>query len=894
MSFLEKHNRIVMAVLALALGAFAFDRFVLPGRREDTARQPGSSEVAAHPGRLPGGAEPRHYEISLEPDAAALTFKGRTTIDIAVQRATDTVVLNAADLAISSARVDGNTVGAVALDAAAQTATLRFEQSLAAGEHRLSLEYTGRIYTQATGLFAVDYPAAGGSRRMLSTQFEVGDARRFAPMWDEPSAKATFALEVVIPKDQSAYSNMPAVSSREADGKQTIRFATSPKMSSYLLHLTVGDLERISRTVAGVEIGVVTRRGASETGRFALDSAVEILPWYNEYFGMPYPLPKLDMIAVPGSSQFFAAMENWGAIMYFEQALLMDPRLSSESDRLNVYDAVAHEMAHQWFGNLVTMTWWDDLWLNEGYATWMAEKAASTLHPQWNTPLLAVKWSREYALRSDASDATHPIVRPVPSVEAANQAFDSIAYNKGSAVVRMLESSLGETGFRDGIRRYMRQYAYGNAVTDQLWSELAAATNRPVIDIARDFTLQPGVPLVMAETARCESGRSRVALTQQRFETGTPSLSRTTWRIPVTLQAADSLATASALLGKDGAPVNVEVAGCGPIIVNAGQTGYFRTQYSDAGFAKIRENFGHIAEVDRLGLLNDASALAKAGRINSTSYLELASVVPSDSHPVLLLQLVEEFDAIDRLMTGSARQADWRSFARRRLRPVFDRIGWLPVEGEIQAVSLLREALIRTLGRLEDPSVLAGARDKFARASKDTGAMPASIHDAVLEVVATHADAATWEEIHSRALAAQEPAEKQQLFAALGHALDPVLAERALDLSLEPETPTVAVAGIIRNVAIDHPAEAFEFAERHEQAVLAHVEGSSRWAYIPTLATTSTDLALADKVQTYAERSVPADARESSRTIVASIRIRAGVKERQTPALESWLQQRTR
>ncbi len=280
---------------------------------------------------------------------------------------------------------------------------------------------------------------------------------------------------------------------------------------------------------------------------------------------------------------------NWGAIMYFEQALLMDPRLSSESDRLNVYNVVAHEMAHQWFGNLVTMEWWDDLWLNEGYATWMAEKAATTLRPQWNVPLLTVKWPREYALQSDASDATHPVVQPVVSVDAASQAFDSIAYNKGSAVIRMLEASLGETGFRDGIRRYMRRYAYGNAVTDQLWSELATATNRPVIDIARDFTLQPGVPLVQAEAGRCESGRTRVTLTQGRFETGTPSPARLTWRIPVTLQAVDSKATASALLGKDGAPVSVEVGGCGPVVVNAGQTGYFRTQYTGADLARIRE-----------------------------------------------------------------------------------------------------------------------------------------------------------------------------------------------------------------------------------------------------------------------------------------------------------------
>ena len=848
-------------------------------------------DSAARPGRLPTGVVPLHYEIRIEPDAAALTTRGSVSIDVELARASDAVVLNAVELEIHDARADGRIPATVHLDASAQTATLQFAEPLPAGPHRLHLEYTGKIQQTASGLFAVDYPADGGERRMLTTQFEVGDARRFVPLWDEPSAKATFSLEVAIPQGQSAYSNMPVASSAEANGKQVVRFETSPRMSSYLLHLTVGDLERISRKVAGVDIGIVTRKGATEKGRVALDAAAEILPWYNDYFGVSYPLPKLDMIAVPGTSQFFSAMENWGAIMYFEQALLMNPQLSSESDRLNVYDAVAHEMAHQWFGNLVTMEWWDDLWLNEGYATWMAEKAASTLRSQWNVPLLTVKWPREFALQSDASDATHPIVQRVTSVDAASQAFDAIAYNKGSAVIRMLEASLGEAGFRDGIRRYMRRFAYGNAVTDQLWSELATATNRPVVDIARDFTLQPGVPLVQVGAGRCESGRTRVTLTQGRFESGTPSPSVQTWRIPVTLQAVDSKATASVLLGKDGAPVSVEVDGCGPVVVNAGQTGYFRTQYTDTDLARIRANLAQVAEVDRLGLLNDIAALAKAGRMPPTSYLDLAAAVPSDSHPVILLQLTDEFAVIDRLMTGSAQQAAWRSYARDRLRPVFDRVGWLPDEGEIQAVSLLRESLIETLGRLEDPVVVAGARERFARAPTDPAAMPAAIHDAVLEVVAKHADPATWGEIRSRAKSAQDPAEQQQLFTALGMPLDQALATRALEMALAPETPRVAAARIISNVAVDHPQQAFDFAVEHEQAVFAQVEGSSKWAYIPRLAATSADRAMADKVQAYIERTVPADARDAPRRTIAHIRLQADIKDRQVPALEAWLRE---
>jgi hypothetical protein len=346
------------------------------------------------PGRLPSGIVPVHYDIRIEPDARALTFTGRAVIDVETKKPTEEITLNALDLEISSATLDRMGEAVVTLDPEAQVAKLAFRNTIQPGRHRLTLDYRGKIETTAVGLFAVDYDTEDGPRRMLATQFEVADGRRFAPMWDEPSAKATFALEVLIPKGESAYSNMPVASTHAEGEKQRIRFATSPRMSSYLLYLSVGDLERISQTIGGVDVGVVTRKGAGSSGRYALDAGIETLPWYNDYFGTPYPLPKLDMIAVPGSSQFFGAMENWGAIMYFEPVLLVDPRLSSQSDRKEVFVTVAHEIAHQWFGDLVTMYWWDDLWLNEGFATWMELKVESALHPERKPALEVMNDSR--------------------------------------------------------------------------------------------------------------------------------------------------------------------------------------------------------------------------------------------------------------------------------------------------------------------------------------------------------------------------------------------------------------------------------------------------------------------------------------------------------------------
>jgi aminopeptidase N len=832
---------------------------------------------------------PIHYEISVEPDAQALEFTGRAVIDISVAEVASSVALDAADLDITSVRLDDARVpDAVAIDVSAQTATLRFADPVAPGRHRLAMTYKGRIATTAAGLFAIDYPTPNGPRRMLTTQFEVADARRFAPMWDEPSAKASFVLEVVVPVDQSAYSNMPEASVRTEGAKKRIRFAPTPRMSSYLLHLTVGDLERVARTVAGVDIGVVTRKGAGESGRFALDAAAEILPWYNDYFGTPYPLPKLDMIAVPGDSPFFGAMENWGAIMYFEHALLVDPRYTSESERQYIFDAVAHEMAHQWFGNLVTMKWWDDLWLNEGYATWMSDKVTFALYPRWKSNLQVVATSRERALQLDADAATHPVVQPVPSVEAANQAFDSIAYQKGSAVIRMLEDALGEAKFRDGIRRYIRKYAYGNTVTDQLWAELAAATGRPVAEIAHDFTLQPGVPLVGVSMGRCESGTTRVTLQQGRFETGPPSPQRFTWQIPVRLRAIDSGRTANTELGKDGKPVSVAVPGCGPVVVNEGQAGYFRTLYAPADLSRLRASFSRIADVDRLALLNDAWAFGQAGRLPVISYLELAAAV-GDGEPLVLKQVAETLEQIDALFDGSAGQAAWREYARGLLRPDFERVGWVGDPGEPEPVALLRESLIRTLGRLEDPAVITGARERFARSERDPDALPAAIRTSVVNVVARHADSVTWEEIRARAKIAGDPVDKQRLYDALGMSLDTTLASRALDLALSGEPPVTMAADIIASVAIVHPELAFDFAAAHQQPVWDLVGTTARIEFIPSLALTSTDPVMIGKVRDFAQRTTPANARQSAEQVMAKIAFRAGAKARVLATLEPWV-----
>ncbi len=412
---------------------------------------------------LPRNARPAHYAIEVVPDADKLTFSGRVAIDLALFEASRTITVNSVGLSISEASIAPVGGGAavplqVAYDKDKETATFTAAEALAAGNYRLEIAYSGPIGRKPSGFFALDYPdkRTGEPKRALGTQFEIPDAREFAPMFDEPSYKATFDLSAVVPADQMAVSNMPVASETDLDnGTKRVVFATTPKMSSYLLFFGVGDFERLAKTVDGTSVGIVSPTGSGETARYALDEAVEVLPYYNDYFGVKYPLPKLDNIGMPGSSQQFGAMENWGAIFTFEDNLLVDPRTTSPDKLRYIHTALAHEMAHQWFGDLVTMAWWDDLWLNEGFASWMESKATAKFRPDWNTEVGKVN-SREGAMAADALRTTHPIVLTSKTAKEADEQFDSIAYSKGETILTMFEDYAGADTWREGIRGYMK------------------------------------------------------------------------------------------------------------------------------------------------------------------------------------------------------------------------------------------------------------------------------------------------------------------------------------------------------------------------------------------------------------------------------------------------------
>lgn len=748
---------------------------------------------------LPTDITPVHYDIIVRPDAAALTFTGSVSADVQVVRATNTVTLNAADMTFGKIRLDGvDAAPTVTFDDKAQTATLTFAGPLAVGKRRLAIDYTGKINQQAFGLFSVDYATDQGEKRLLATQFESPDARRFAPMWDEPALKATFKLTVEAPAADMVVSNTPIESvAPVGDGFTRTTFAATPKMSSYLLFLAVGDFERISRKVGDVDVGVVVKRGSTGQAGYALDAAAQLLPWFNDYFGTPYPLPKLDMVALPGGASAFSAMENWGAILYFEKAVLVDDRISSQADRQGAFSTIAHEMAHQWFGDLVTMAWWDDLWLNEGFASWMATKALTVFHPEWDAGLQAMA-GRDGAMNLDAREATHPVVQPV--ADARDAAFDTISYQKGQAVINMVEAWIGADNFRTALRAYMKKHAYGNTVSDDLWSAVEAASGQPIRHIAADFTGQPGVPLIKVTTLG-----SAWRLSQRRFGVDAPSREPLSWVTPVAAtwpgQKRDwrdvvSMGQSVRLKGPAGAP----------LLVNFGQAGYFRTAYDAKAYSRLQAIFGTLAPADQLGLLYDYWAFGQQGTEPVSRWLDLAASLPADASPVVWMQVVDVLGQIDRLYDADSGQTAFRARARAMLAPAWNRIGWIPVEGEPATAVLLRARLIEALGRFDDPAVVAEARARFARMGSDPSALPAGVREPALTVVAMHADAATWEQLRQMALASTNALEKQQIYGVLGETRDRTLAQRTLVLALSAEPPTTLRQNILRGPSANFPA----------------------------------------------------------------------------------------
>ena len=832
---------------------------------------------------LPEDVVPTHYDITVTPDAEQLSFTGVAKIDLTVKQATQDIKLNAADLTFRKVGVIGMAPPKVSFDKTQETVTLHFGESVKPGPHLLVIDYSGKINPHPAGLFYLDYDGSKGKQRALFTQFENSDARRFMPCWDEPGIKATFNLSVVVPGDLMAVSNMPIADTKGAKGGlRRVSFAPTPKMSSYLLFFALGDFERVHRLVDGVDVGVIVKRGDTDKAGYALDTAAEILPYYEEYFGLKYPLPKLDLVAGPGRSQSFGAMENWGAIFSFEYDLLVDPRLATEADQRRVFEVTAHEMAHMWFGDLVTMAWWDDIWLNEGFASWMELKATERFHPEWK-PWLDSLRVKDAAMGFDSRAGTHPIITPIRDVLQADQAFDAITYDKGESVIRMLEAWIGPDAFRNGVRTYMKAHAYGNTVTDDLWGEMDKATQLPVTQVAHDFTLQAGVPLI-----RVTSLAGGLKLTQERYAVDDSGKAGGTWHVPVDVASLAGAYPWQGLVSAD-KPTEVRVAAGAVDVVNDGQAGYFRSLYDADSFKKLSAHYAVMKPTDQIGLVNDSLALGLADYEPMGDFMSLADDLSPDTDPMVLDLALGKLDMLDTAYTGLPGQAAYQAWARKLLDPVLAKLGWSALPGEDGNVAVLRTDLTVLLGKMGDPAVLRECRARFVQYLKDPKSLNAELRHAVLRVVALNADATGWDELHTLARNSGSNLEKNELYRLLGFARDPALAKKALDLALTDEPPVTVRPSLIGAVSEYYPDLALDFLTAHSDFFDKLLEPTIRATFAPELAASGRDPSILTKLEAYAAAHIPAEDRGDVTKAEAVVKKTVKIRTERLPEVDKWL-----
>ncbi len=650
--------------------------------------------------RLPRGIVPQHYDIKLDLDFDHFTFAGEAGIDIRVSEPAPAVILNTADIDIKEAFLTSGSdrfgITGIAYDEKFERATLSLESELAPGDYRLTIDYSGTINDQLKGLYRSTYRDDDGTEHPIATsQCQATDARRILPCWDEPDFKATFQATMVVPPGIEAYSNSRQLERVDSDGKVEFRFARTMKMSTSLLAFIAGPFEATEPVISrGTPIRVIVPRGKLGLTDVAVENAVFCFEYLSDYYGIPYPGDKLDHIAIPDFAA--GAMENVGLITYRDAYLVIDKEKASQAELQNSLDVIGHEVAHQWFGNLVTMAWWEGAWLNEAFASFMEMKATDAMRPEWKRWLAFSNLEVPWAMSTDQLVSTRPIEFEVNAPEEVDQMFDSITYGKGSAVLHMIDEFIGVENFRTGVGNYLRKHEYANTVTRDLWEGLDSASEWPVSEIMETWVYQRGFPQI--EVRIVPGG---ISLTQRRYLVVPDESDTTLWKVPIQLRYSidGQVENRKLLLDDDETMIGFE-GNLDWIVGNGGGNGFYRTGYCDTSFNKLISNLAALGEVERYTLVADTLAFVRSGQADSAHFLDLVAGFGDETEHAIWSIIIGGLGTIEHHTLDESARPAFEDFIRGLLGPATGRLGWEPGRNDSDLERKLRGELIAAMGVL--------------------------------------------------------------------------------------------------------------------------------------------------------------------------------------------------
>ncbi len=728
--------------------------------------------------RLPDSVRPDHYKLSLTPDLKAATYAGTETIEVALKEPSRTITLNAIEIAFQSVKITAGgkeQTATVALDKDKEQAAFTVADAIPAGKASIAIEFTGILNNELRGF----YLSKTSRRNYAVTQFEPTDARRAFPSFDEPAFKATYDVTLVVDKGDTAISNSPIASDTPGPtpGKHTIKFDITPKMSTYLVAFLVGDFQCTAGEQDSVAIRVCATPDKVALTSYGVDVAKYVLHYYNHYFGIPYPLKKLDLIGLPDFEA--GAMENFGAITYRETALLLDPKTASVGAKKEVAIVIAHEMAHQWFGDLVTMQWWDNIWLNEGFASWMENKPVEEMHPEWNIDQSVVS-DLDNTLNLDAQPTTRAIRAKADTPDEINQMFDGITYNKAGAVLLMIENYLGADTFRQGVHNYLSAHLYGNATAEDFWGAQTSTSRKPVDKIMESLVAQPGAPLVAFD----KPGSDSVSVSQTRFFLS-PSIKpdpSQKWTLPICFKASGNSENCQLLTPDD---TSLHGVFRDPFFADAAGKGYYRSAYSPETYkALLSQVESGLTPAERIRLVGDQWAQLRANKATVGEYLSLVSAVKDDPSAEVNTSAIQGVEAIYlRVAATKEEREQLAAWIRATYGPHLAGLG-KPGPSDSANTTQLRSELFGFLGEYgKDPGVIAQARDIAGKYLADPGSVDATLGQTALGIAARNGDSGLFDKLLNVYETSSNPQVRDAALRMLAVFEDPSLEQRALDLA---------------------------------------------------------------------------------------------------------------